>query len=109
AHSTYYQAAREGHVVDGKFVPLSELYPKFRSEELERCIRIPLNEAPGPELHEILQLIADNPHIYLNTGHVSAEEALRLTELAAEYGIEKVLVASSISKIATMDQLKQMA
>ncbi len=109
AHSTYYQASREGHVVDGKFVPLSKLYPKFRSEELERCIRIPLEEAPGPELHEILELIADNPYIYLNTGHVSAEEALRLTELAQEYGIEKVLVASSISKIATMEQLKQMA
>ena len=78
AHSTYYQAAREGRLVDGKFVPLSELYPKFRTEELDRCIRIPLDEAPTPELDEILQLIAAHPHIYLNTGHVSPAEAVRL-------------------------------
>ena len=43
AHSTYYQASREGKVVDGRFVPLSELYPAFASEELSRCIRIPLD------------------------------------------------------------------
>jgi len=50
AHSTYYQAAREGRSVDGKFTPLSELYPKFKEEELDRCIRIPLEAEPGPEL-----------------------------------------------------------
>ena len=49
AHSTYYQAAREGRVVDGNFVPLSELYPKFKTEELDRCISIP-DGAPSPEL-----------------------------------------------------------
>jgi predicted nucleic acid-binding protein len=104
AHSTYFQASHEGRVVDGKFVPLSELYPEFKREELDRCIRIPEGD-PTPELDEILRLIADNPHMYLNTGHVSVEEAMRLVELAEHYGITKVLVASSVSKIATLDDL----
>ena len=64
-------------------MPLSELYPKFRKEELDRCIRIPVDEEPGPELDEILSLIAEHPHVYLNTGHVSVDEALRLIDLAA--------------------------
>jgi hypothetical protein len=109
AHSTYFQAAREGRVVDGVFRPLSELYPKFKSEELERCIRIPLDEPPGPELDEILGLIAAHPHVYLNTGHVSVAEALRLIDLAAQYGIKNVLVASSVTKLATLDELRTMA
>lgn len=109
AHSTYFQAAREGKLVDGKFVPLSELYPKFKEEELDRCIRIPLDGAPVPELDEILRLIADHPHVYLNTGHISVPEALRLVELCGEYGIERILVASSVTKIATMDELRTMA
>ena len=108
AHSTYYQAAREGRNIDGKFVPLSELYPKFKREELERCIRIPIKEDPAPELDEILKLIASNTHVYMNTGHVSVEEAIRLVDLAKEYGIEKVLVASAVTKIATMEQLRYM-
>jgi len=109
AHSTYFQAAREGHVVDGKFKPLSEVYPKFKTQELDRCIRIPLDQAPGADLDEILKLIADNPHIYMITGHVSVEEAMRLIDLAKEYGIKKVLVSSAVSKIATMKQLNYMA
>ena len=109
AHSTYYQATREGRIVDGKFVPLSELYPKFKSEELDRCISIPVDEPPGPKLDEILQLIAANPHIYLNTGHVSPAEAVRLVDLAEEYGIKKVLVASAVTKEAGLEQLRYMA
>jgi len=109
AHSTYFQAAREGRKVEGEFIPLSKLYPRFETEELSRCIRIPLNKAPGPELDEILQLIASNPQMFMNTGHVSVKEALRLVDLAQEYGIKKVLVASAVSKIATMEQLKYMA
>ena len=108
AHSTYFQAAREGHVVDGKFKPLSEVYPKFKTQELDRCIRIPLDQAPGADLDEILKLIADNPHIYMITGHVSVEEAMRLIDLAKEYGIKKVLVSSAVSKIATMKELNYM-
>jgi len=109
AHSTYFQAAREGRMDDGKFVPLSKLYPKFKTEELARAIRIPLDRAPGPELDEILQLIASNPHMYMNTGHVSVEEAIRLVDLAEEYGIQKVLVASAVTKVAAMEQLEYMA
>ncbi len=109
AHSTYFQASREGRMVNGRFVPLSELFPKFKTEELDRCIRIPLDEAPEPALDEILHLIASHPHIYMITGHVSVEEALRLVDLAAEYGIKKVVVSSAVTKIATMEQLKHMA
>jgi hypothetical protein len=108
AHSTYFQAEREGHVVDGEFVPLSQLFPKFKTEELDRCIRIPLDGEPGPELDEILTLIGEQPQVFMNTGHVSVEEALRLVELAPRYGIHKVLVASSVTKIATIDQLRHM-
>lgn len=106
AHSTYYQANKEGRVVDGEFVPLSKLYPKFREEELSRAIRIPLEDDPGPELHEILQLISDNPHVYLNTGHVSNEEALRLLDLAEQYGISKRLLASSVTKNMSIEEQK---
>lgn len=108
AHSTYYQAAREGKLVDGQFKPLSELYPAFERQELSRCIRIPLEGDPGPELDEILQLIAAHPQVYLNTGHVSVAEALRLVELSQQYNIRNVLVASAVSKIATIAQLRQM-
>ena len=109
AHSTYFQATREGHLVNGKFVPLSELYPDFKTQELDRCIRVPLEGDPDPMLDEVLRLIADHPHVYLNTGHISVPEALRLIELSEQYGIQKVLVASSVTKIATMDELKWMA
>jgi len=109
AHSTYYQAAKEGRIIDGKFVPLSQLYPKFKTEELDRCIRIPVDEDPGPELDEILQLIADHPHVYLDTGHVSVEEAVRLIDLKEKYGYQKIIVSSSVTKIATLEQLQQMA
>ena len=108
AHSTYYQAAREGRTVDGKFVPLSEIYPKY-NEELDRCIRIPLEEKPGPKLDEILSLIAENPDVYMITGHVSVDEALRLVGLAGDYGIERIVVSSAVTKIADTDQLNGMA
>ncbi|RMF87391.1 MAG: hypothetical protein D6736_12885 [Nitrospinota bacterium] len=109
AHSTYFQAAREGRKVEGRFVPLSELYPKFKTEELDRAIRIPLDDAPDPALEEILHLIADHPHVYLITGHVSVEEALRLVDLATAYGIRKMVVSSAVTKIATLEQLRVMA
>jgi len=108
-HSTHYQASKEGRMVDGRFVPLSELYPKFREEELSRCIRIPVDEPPGPALDEILQLLVSHSHIYMDTGHVSLEEAERLVDLKEEYGYEKIVVSSAVTKIATLDQLKTMA
>ena len=109
AHSTYYQAAREGRSVDGKFMPLSELYPKFKEEELDRCIRIPLEAESGPELGEILSLIAENPDVYMITGHVSEDEAVRLVGLAGDYGIKRVVVSSAVTKIAGMTKLRHMA
>jgi hypothetical protein len=109
AHSTFFQAAREGHFVDGEFVPLSKLYPKFKTEELDRCIRIPLEGEPRPELDEVLQLIAGNQQLYMITGHVSVEEAVRLVDFSEEYGIRKVLVSSAVTKISETDQLEYMA
>lgn len=109
AHSTYFQAAREGRIVNGKFTPLADLYPKFCKEELGRAIRIPLDKDPGSELDEILSMLADNPHMYMDTGHVSAEEAIRLVDLKDKYGYKKIVVSSAVTKVATMDQLKYMA
>jgi len=61
AHSTYFQAYKEGRYDDdGKWILLREKYPKFVTEELDRCIRIPEGE-PTPELKEILEVIAANP------------------------------------------------
>ncbi len=109
AHSTYYQASREGRIIDGLFKPLSELYPKFREQELSRAIRIPLDSDPGPDLDEILTLIAEHPGVYLNTGHVSKEEAGRLVDLARAYRIKKVLVASSVTKEMSVAEQKAVA
>jgi hypothetical protein len=107
-HSTHWMASREGHYIDGEFKEFWKIDPKFKEEELGRSIKIPLNEAPTPELEEILRLIADHPDVYLITGHVSSDEALRLTKLGKEYGIKKMLVSSTIFKIATIDQLSEM-
>jgi hypothetical protein len=107
AHSTYYQASREGRYVDGEFKPLSEIYPKFK-KELDMCIQIPLDEDPGEDLNEILRLIASNPQVYMITGHVSVQEAIRLVELSKEYEIEKVIVSSAVVKEASLDELQYM-
>jgi hypothetical protein len=108
AHSTYYQAAREGRMVDGEFKPLSELYPEFQ-KELDMCIKIPVDEGPDENLDEILRLIASNPHLYMVTGHTSVDEGIRLVDLAEDYGIEKTIVSSAVVKEATLDQLHYMA
>jgi hypothetical protein len=104
AHSTYFQASKEGRLIDGKFVALSELFPAFAEEELSRAIRIPTDGPPTSELREILALIAGHPHVYLNTGHVSNDEAMRLIELAREHGITKVLLASSVTKNMSVEE-----
>ncbi len=95
--------------MDGKFTPLKDLYPEFRREEVDRSIRIPVDGPVGRELDEILSLISDHPRVFLNTGHVSPEEAIRLVDLAGEYGIEKVLVATAVTQVASTDQLRYMA
>ena len=95
--------------MDGKFTPLKDLYPEFRREEVDRAIRIPVEGPVGPELDEILRVISDHPHVFLNTGHVSPDEAVRLVELAHEYGIGNVLVATAVTQVASTDQLRYMA
>ncbi len=107
AHSTLYQASREGRLVDGVFTPLSELYPEFR-RELETCVSIP-EGPPGPELDEILRLIASHPDVYMITGHVAVPEAVRLVDYAGEYGIDRVVVSSAVVKEAGVEELKYMA
>jgi hypothetical protein len=107
AHSTHYLASREGRMVDGRPVTFQELYPAFAAEELSRAIRIPLHDPVPDPLAEILDLIAERPEVYLNTGHVSAEEALRLIELAQQRGIEKVLVAHVARRQMTIEQQKE--
>ena len=57
----------------------------------------------------MLTLAAEHPHIYVDTVHISAEEAMRLVDLSKKYGYKKIVVSSSVSKIATIDQLKEMA
>jgi hypothetical protein len=93
-HSTHFLASHEGRVVDGKPVPFGDLYPDFRAQELSRAIQIPLEDPVGHELDQVLRLIADDPQVFLMTGHVSGAETIRLVELAQRYGIEKVLVSS---------------
>ncbi len=108
-HSTYWMASREGHYVDGVFKPFHTFDEKFRREELGRSIKIPVDEAPTLEITEILKMVAANPHVYLITGHVSAPEAVRLVELGHKHGIKKIVVSSTIFKIASMEQLAHMA
>jgi hypothetical protein len=107
AHSTLYQASREGRLVDGVFTPLGELYPEFR-RELETCISIP-EGPPSPELDEILRLIASHPGVYMVTGHVSVPEAMQLVDYAGDYGIERVVVSSAVVKEAVLEELRYMA
>lgn len=109
AHSTLYQASREGRIVNGVFTPLKDLYPEFKREEVDRAISIPVEGPVGHRLDEILGLISDNSHVFLNTGHVSAEEAVRLVDLAQEYGIKNVLVATAVTSVASTEQLQYMA
>ena len=108
-HSTHWMASREGQYFDGVFRPFHTFDERFRREELGRSIKIPVDETPTPEIVEILEMLAANLQVYLITGHVSAPEAVRLVELGHEYGIKKVVVSSTIFKIATMDQLAHMA
>ena len=90
-HSTYYQASREGRMIDGTFKPLGDLFPKFKEQELSRAIRIPVDEPVPPALDEVLSMIAEQPQVYLRTGHVSNEEATAVIGLAKEYGIRQVV------------------
>jgi hypothetical protein len=107
-HSTHWMASREGQYINGEFKEFWKTDLKFKEEELGRSIKIPVEEEPTSELDEILKMIAAHPDVYMISGHVSAPEALRLTELGAEYGITKMVVSSTVFKIASMEQLQQM-
>jgi hypothetical protein len=109
SHCTYHSASRESTVVDGKLVPFKDVYPKFVKEELSRAVRIPLEEPIPDELSEILEMIAEHPEVYLNTGHVSTEEVLRILDLAEQFGIQKVLIAHPARGRLTVEQQKEAA
>ena len=109
AHCTYFKATTEARLVDGKLIPIKDRYPKFAKEEVSRAIKIPLKDPLPPELEEILKLIADHPDVYLNTGHVSGEEVIRLLDLADRFGIKKVLVAHPARLQLTLEQQKEAA
>jgi hypothetical protein len=62
---------------------------------VEECFHIPLRgELPDP-LPAILDLIAEKD-VVLNTGHLSGEEAVRLTEEAKKRGVERIMVPSTV-------------
>ena len=90
AHSTYFQAEQGRTAGRWPVRRPQRALPGLREEELSRAIRIPVDGPPTPELSEILDLIAAHPHVYLNTGHVSNAEAMRLIELGRERGITNI-------------------
>jgi Family of unknown function (DUF6282) len=61
---------------------------------IEACLEIPERGPLPGDLTEILDLIAAHDAV-LNTGHVSAPEAIRLVEIARGHGIGRILVPSS--------------
>ncbi len=107
-HCTHFMVSHEGSYVDGKPVRFVDQYPKFAKDELSKSVRIPLEDPIPDELAEILQLIADHPHVHLNTGHVSAEETIRLVDLALQFGIKKIVIAHPARPRLTLDQQKEL-
>ena len=81
AHSTRHIADSEGKMVDGKPALFRDIDPEFFEEEYSRVVSIPLEGPPSPALDKILRTIAENEGVYLNTGHISGSEGLRLVEL----------------------------
>jgi len=98
AHSTKYQAGVEGRPVDGKWTRLVDLYPEFREEEYERCIEIPEYGKPTKAFSDIMKTIADNPQIYMVSGHISNREAVDLCKYANDYGIKKILLSNAVTE-----------
>lgn len=109
SHCTYYSASSEATLIDGKLVPFKDAYPKFAREELSRAVRIPLEDPIPSELDEILSMVAEHPEVYLNTGHVSPEEAMRILDLAEQYQIKKVLIAHPVRGKLSIEQQKEAA
>lgn len=109
SHCTYFSATQESTLVDGKLVPFKDVYPKFAKEELSRAVRIPLEDPIPDELGEILEMVAEHPEVYLNTGHVSGPETMRILDLAERFGIKKVLIAHPARAQLTVEQQKEAA
>ncbi|NQW01838.1 MAG: hypothetical protein HQ483_19185 [Rhodospirillales bacterium] len=61
---------------------------------METCLEIPEKGDLPDLLLEILDLIAAHD-VVLNTGHISGTEACRLTEIAVQRGVGKILVPAS--------------
>jgi len=109
SHCTYFSASRESTIIDGQLVPFKDAYPEFVKEELSRAVRIPTEGPISDELAEILQMVADHPDVYLNTGHVSGEEVMRILDLAEEFKIQKVLIAHPARQQLSIEQQKDAA
>ncbi|QQA44700.1 DUF6282 family protein [Pelagovum pacificum] len=109
SHCTYHSALTESALVDGKLVPFKDAVPGFSEKELARAIRIPLEGEPPDALKEILDMVAERPEVYLNTGHVSGEEALRIVELAQAAGVAKILVAHPARALLSIEDQKSLA
>lgn len=109
SHCTRFSASRESTVIDGELVPFKDAYPKFAAEELPRAVSIPLEDPIPEELAEILGMVAEHPEVYLNTGHVSGEEVMRILDLAERFGIRKVLIAHPARRQLTLEQQKEAA
>jgi dihydroorotase-like cyclic amidohydrolase len=104
AHCTYHIASSEGRMIDGKPALFMDFDQDFIREEVPHLIRIPLEDPVPPALDKILRLLAEHPDVYLNTGHVSGDEGLRLVQLAKRYGIQRVLVAHVSRDHMTLEQ-----
>lgn len=109
SHCTYFSASKESTLIDGKLVPFKDIFPKFHEEELARAVRIPLEDPIPDELAEILEMVAEHPEVYLNTGHVSGPETMRLLDLAERFGIKKVLIAHPARAQLSVEQQKEAA
>lgn len=109
SHCTFFSASKESTLKDGQLVPFKDAYPKFLKEELSRAIRIPLEDPIPDELGEILEMVAEYPEVYLNTGHVSGPEVMRILDLAERFGIKKVLVAHPARHQLSLEQQKEAA
>ncbi|MGV3576860.1 MAG: DUF6282 family protein [Devosia sp.] len=109
SHCTYFSASRESTIIDGELVPFKDAYPEFVKEELSRAIRIPEEGPISDDLAEILQMVADHPDVYLNTGHVSGPEVMRILDLAEEFKIGKVLIAHPARQQLSIEQQKDAA
>jgi hypothetical protein len=109
SHCTYFSASKESTLIDGKLVPFKDAFPKFAKEELTRAVSIPLEDPISDELAEILEMVAEHPEVYLNTGHVSGPEVMRLLDLAEKFGIKKVLIAHAARGHLSIEQQKEAA